>query len=292
MSEYPAVDIITIGYNSLPFLNDFFLGLSRLEYPSDQCTLFFVDNGSCDGSAEFVEKIHLNFKVEVVRNKKNYGFAKASNMILRRSLADFVGLLNPDTRTDKNWLAALVRTMCASEDVGMASSRRIPQEAPRYINPATQETSWCSGGHCLIRRRALEKVGYFDERFFMYGEDVDLSWRMWLGGYRCVYVPDSICEHHYGREESFKTRRVYYHVRNSILLRYRYGTFFEIRNAYLRWAREGMSLFVKKLRFKEAFPVLAALFGHIPHIGYFLLTRAPVKKKENFLVVKDKWIRL
>lgn len=292
MNEYPQVDIITVGYYSLVFLNDFFSCLGRMEYPRDRMKLFFVDNDSRDGSAEFTERFAPDFKVEVVKNSKNCGFAQANNMIFSRSSAEFIGLLNPDTRPDKEWLVALVRKIRSAADIGMVCSRRLPKEAPRYIDPQTQEASWCSGGHCLIRREALEKTGYFDEKFFMYGEDVDLSWRMWLEGYRCVYVPESLCEHHFGKEERYTTRRKYFHVRNSILLRYTYGTPAEIFRAYARWLRQGLSLGVKHSRWSDAFPVLAALIGHIPYILHFMNKRTPIWKKAGFQGIKRKWISL
>ena len=124
-------------------------------------------------------------------------------------------------------------------------------EAPRYIDPVTLETSWCSGGSCLIRKRALEGIGYFDEKFFLYGEDNDLSWRMWLTGWRCVYVPESICEHHFGKPEKYILRRRYFQIRSWILLRYIYSSPTNILRTYFWWLREGLSLALKNIALKR-----------------------------------------
>jgi len=288
----PNIDLITVNYNGLPFLEEFFQSLKSLDYPLDKLRVFFVDNGSCDDSLDFIRKVKVGFKLEIIENKKNHGFAKANNLIFPRCSAEYIALLNNDTRVDKEWLMALVNKMQSSLDIGIACSKRMPQEAPRYIDPETLETSWCSGGHCLIRRPALEKIGYFDERFFMYGEDVDLSWRMWLGGYRCVYVPESLCEHHFGKEEGYRLRRLYFHVRNSVLLRYAYGSFAEVKRAYWRWVREGLYLGFKKFSLKEAAVVFGAVMGHILYIPYFVRKRNLLILRQRSREIKDKWIQM
>lgn len=285
-NSLPQVDLITINYNGLAFLEDFFKSLNNLNYPEDKLRVFFVDNNSKDGSLDFVNQIKVNFDLQIIRNHKNYGFARANNMVFPRCQAEYISLLNNDTRVEKNWLIKLVEKMEVDSGIGIVCSKRIPTEAPRYIDPVTLETSWCSGGSSLIRKKALDEVGYFDEKFFMYGEDNDLSWRMWIQGWKCIYVPESLYEHHFGKPEKYRLRRLYFHVRNSILLRYTYGLLTDIRKAYVRWIREGLSLGFKKYHFKEAASVFAALIGHIPYIFHFVRRRYRLKGE------KSKWINL
>jgi GT2 family glycosyltransferase len=258
----------------------------------EKVRLYFVDNASTDASLEFVRSSKIKCSLTVIRNKRNLGFAKANNLVFPKCKAPFIALLNNDTRLHPDWLIRLVERMGLSSDIGIACSRRIPDESPRYIDPDTLEISWCSGGQSLIRRKALEQVGYFDEKFFMYGEDVDLSWRMWLGGYRLVYVPESICEHHFGKEEKYKTRRIYFHVRNSILLRYAYGSFADIKKAYWRWIKEGAYNILRKMRLGEGCAILLALPGHLPYVFYFLKKKKTLITRENFQSVKNIWISL
>jgi GT2 family glycosyltransferase len=175
------------------------------------------------------------------------------------------------------------------ERIGIAGSREVPNDPPRKIDD-NGDTSWCSGGHCLIRRSALKETGYLDEKFFIYGEDVDLCWRMWLAGYRCVRVAEAVCEHHGGRQEGYLTRRKYFHVRNSLLLRYAYGNRKEIGAQSERWFREALSLSLKKGEFRESWPVFCALAGHIPLIPYFLKKGAGLKQLGIFKKTKEQWI--
>lgn len=290
--DLPEIDLITVNYNGVSFLKDFFRSLNELNYPKDKLRVFFIDNNSKDGSVNFVKQTKVNFKLQIIRNNKNYGFAKANNMVFPHCQAEYIALLNNDTRVDRNWLIKLVEKMESEPSIGIADSRRIPTETPRYIDSVTQETSWCSGGSCLIRRSMLEKIGYFDEKFFMYGEDNDLSWRMWIARARCVYVPESICEHHFGKPEKYQIRRIYYHVRNSILLRYTYGSSISIRLVYIRYLKEGLSLAFKKHRFEEAIAVFGAIIGHIPYIFYFKRKKKVLSINSNFKKARDKWIRI
>lgn len=291
-NNLPQIDLITVNHNGLSFLEDFFKSLNGLNYPKDKLRVFFVDNASNDGSLDFVGGLKADFNLQVVKNRKNFGFAAANNMVFPSCRAKYIALLNNDTRVKEDWLVKLVEKAERDPAIGIAGSKRIPVEAPRYIDPVTLEASWCSGGGCLIRKDALEATGYFDEKFFMYGEDNDLSWRMWLCGWKCAYVPESIYEHHFGKPEKYSVRRNYFHVRNSILLRYIYGSFLDIWRIYIRWFKEGLSLGFKKYRFREAAPVFGALLGHIPYILHFERRKRGLILNRNFKEIKEKWIRI
>jgi GT2 family glycosyltransferase len=201
-------------------------------------------------------------------------------------MSDYIVLLNNDTRLHRDWLTELVRKMESCPDIGMACSKQMPADSPRYIDPVTLETSWCSGGSSIIRKKALEEVGYFEEKFFMYGEDNDLSWRMWLTGWRCVYVPESTYDHHFGKPENHTLKRLYYHVSGMILLTYIYGSKDKIWKAYIRWIRECLYLVLRKYQLKNAFAVFGALVGHIASIPYFVRRRYALNGRTS------KWINL
>jgi GT2 family glycosyltransferase len=174
--------------------------------------IVLVDNGSTDGSAEWVE---TNFPhVQLIRNAQNVGFAKGNNQAIRATDAEFVVTLNNDTRVESGWLAALVEAATSDPTVGMVASKMLFADRPDVINSAgialdpvgiawdrlggasdkpDQET-WvevfgpCAGA-ALYRRAMLDQVGLFDEGFFAYLEDVDLAWRARLAGWRCLYAP-------------------------------------------------------------------------------------------------------
>ena len=288
----PRVDIITVNYNGSGSLKGYFEGLKMLDYPKSKLRLFFVDNASQDGSAAFARSCDPGFVVEVIVNEQNLGFAAANNLALARCDAPFVALLNNDTKVEPDWLSRLTAKISSDPGIAVAGSRQVPQESSRKIDPVTQETSWCGGGHCLIRTEALARAGHFDERFFMYGEDIDLCWRMWLAGYSCVYVPDAVCRHHYDGAVPFLSRRMYYHVRNSILLRYAYGEQGEVKQEIARWAREGCARGLRHFRFRESFAIFAGVLGHYRQTGYFLKKGAELKKNARFARIRATWITL
>ena len=171
-----------------------------------------VDNGSTDGSVEWVET-HLP-QVRLIRNEHNVGFAVGNNQAIRSTRAEFIVTLNNDTRVAPGWLAALVEAAESDPTVGMVASKMLFAGRPDTINSAgialdPTGIAWdrlggtpddpgektpievfgpCAGA-ALYRRTMLDQIGLFDEDFFAYLEDVDLAWRARLAGWRCLYAP-------------------------------------------------------------------------------------------------------
>ncbi|HBA26230.1 MAG TPA: hypothetical protein DCY98_02360 [Nitrospinae bacterium] len=229
---FPQVDIIIVIYNSEQYLKGLLEGLNALSYPNDKYRVIFVDNSSQDASLNIIENFEKRFSYTIIRNNENYGFAKANNIGIKNSNAPFIALLNADTVPYKEWLSVLAIKMLHDEKIGICESKQVPLELDKYYDANTFETSWCSGGGCLIRKSALDGVGLFDENYFMYYEDVDLSWRMWLHGWKCIYVPDSVYTHFgSGREinkENISPLLQFYFTRNSLLITYIYGALFDV----------------------------------------------------------------
>src|SRR5262249_41448759 len=153
---------------------------------------------------------------------------------------------------------------------------------PKYYDSTTGETSWCSGACCLIRRSALEKVGLYDSKFFMYCEDVDLSWRFWGAGYKCVYAPRALLIHHKAPQDYRPGLDYFYGVRNGILMRLIYGTFQDIRDYYqdrLKEVRGGQSDAVLRSFLRKA------LLSHLRLLPHALVRRVTKPKG------KSPWIR-
>jgi len=290
-TDLPAVDIITVNFNGKDFLADYFRSLAGLRYPKEKIRLFFADNGSRDGSLDFVRGVKTDYRLEIVDGKRNLGFARANNLVFKRCTAEYIALLNNDTRVDPEWLSNLIQKIQSDPSIGIVSSRQIPQESSRYIDPVTNQTSWCSGGHCVIRKDVLEKTGFFDEKFFMYGEDVDLSWRIWLANFSCVYVPEAVCEHHH-RQGGYNHRRYFYHVRNSILLRYKYGTLREGIRCACAWFKEGLHRLLIRGRPGEAAAILKAAIAHLGLAAYFRRQHRIIAASPRYADVRKKWIAL
>lgn len=224
----PPVDVVVVAFNSARFLPGFLASVDALAYPHELLRLIVVDNASADGSSDIVGRSELakQLDVEMVLNGRNLGFASGVNQGLARSAADFVFVVNPDTLLSEEMIERLVGRMVADPTIGIAEARQSPREHPKAYDDETGETAWCSLAGAMLRRRAVDRVGMLDERFYLYCEDVDLSWRMWLGGFRCVYMPDAVFEH-FTEEldpQRDRSRQYYFGLRNGLFMRFIYGS--------------------------------------------------------------------
>lgn len=178
----------------------------------------------------------------------NVGFGRGHNANVARGSAPFVLLVNQDCVLEPGVLeAVLVRAYGDPPDVAAWELRQIPYEHPKAYDPVTLETVWVSGAAVLVRRSAFESVGGFDPRIFMYGEDVDLSWRLRAAGWRLLYQPKLAVIHRTYREAGeVKPLQVFGGVFASLCLRARFGG----------WARtlQGVVLLAGEIAARESFP--------------------------------------
>ncbi len=236
----PQIEVVTLSYNSARFIDEYFQAFTKIDYPKDKITLNVIDNNSEDSSYQlikehFAENASFPLKVKLYRSRKNLGFSGGNNFILkkllRESKANYFFLLNIDTKIDAGCFANLVETMRSDPFTGMVEAVQRPREHPKWYDPHTGETGWCSGGGVLIARKALEEVGLFDDRFFLYCEDVDLSWRMWLHGWKCKINPKASYSHFTEGLDKEKDRNIqrFYSVRNSFFMHYKYDSWAGIK---------------------------------------------------------------
>ena len=220
------IDIFVILHNSRKWIPNLLSGLRDITGP---IRVLFLDNASVDGTVDSLalEIPSLPFRSYVLRSIHNNGFARGVNLLAAQSTTEFIFLLNPDTRLEKKCLETLLARAQSDERIGICEARQSPREHPKAWDETTGETSWCSGAAALIRRKAFDEVQGFDEKlFFMYCEDVDFSWRLWLRGWKCVYVPTAVVQHFTQDLAPGKrrTRENYFSFRNSLFLYYRFGT--------------------------------------------------------------------
>jgi GT2 family glycosyltransferase len=220
----PLVDIVTVNFNSSAELPRYFAALEELDYPRLRWRLVMVDNASTDGSLPRLREYGARVPLEVIALDRNGGVTAGNNAGIRAGESEYVALLNPDTWVTPGWLKTLVRRLDSDPGIGLVEARQVPHPLQKYYDRSTGSTSWASTGGVLIRRAALEQVGLFDERFFMYEDDVDLCWRLWLGGWRCVYEPAGEYEHRPHDERAPSPFLRYHVVRNQAFMRYLYGS--------------------------------------------------------------------
>ena len=269
----PEVDVLVVLYNSAKFIRPLIDSLRRITIP---VTLYFLDNASSDDTAtQFAAELEtFSRRTYFLRSLKNNGFARGMNLLARQGTSDFIFMLNPDTELEEGCLERLVHRAHSDPAIAMCEARQQPREHPKVYDPQTGETTWCTGAAVLIRRRAFEDVGGFDERiFFMYCEDVDLSWKFWLRGWKCIYAPDAVVRHYTQDIIPGKRRTIenYFSFRNSLFLFYRFGSWHQKRILYdfllNRFVRGKYSL-RSKLLYTFAF------VDHIRYIPYLLRTRS------------------
>jgi GT2 family glycosyltransferase len=281
----PEIDVLVVLYNSANFIQPLVDSLRRITIP---VTFYFLDNASSDDTAQKLASVlpTLPHRTHFLRSLSNNGFARGMNLLAAQGTGEFMFMLNPDTELEEGCLERLRTRAKEDPTIGMCEARQQPREHPKTYDPQTGETTWCTGAAVLVRRKAFENVGGFDERiFFMYCEDVDLSWKLWLRGWKCIYVPDAIVRHYTQDIIAGKRRTVenYFSFRNSLFLFYRFGCWTEKRVLY----RFLLNRFVfGKYSFRSKVLYAFAFVDHIRYIPYLLRTRYLWCAKDH------RWVRL
>lgn len=231
-----TTSIIIVNYNGTAYIQPCLQSVLADLRPDDE--LIVVDNASTDGSAELVARTFP--QIRLICSEVNLGFAGGCNLGAACASGRYLAFLNPDTQVSSGWLAALIAPLEADRQVGLTTARILLLDDPERINTAgasvhytgltlcrgmhmhrdtlqrQEEVGAVSGAAFVIWRHLFVKLGGFDETFFTYMEDTDLSWRARLAGYRCVYVPDSIVYHDYVLR--FGPHKTFYQERNRYLM--------------------------------------------------------------------------
>lgn len=193
-------DIVMVTYNSEMWLRGCVQALAKLEYDLTQLHLIFADNGSSDGTLALLAGLSAEYPVfggfTVFSTGRNGGFGAGCNAGAAQGSAPYLLFLNVDTAIHPDALARLEEYIAsAGENTAAWELRQLPYEHGKHYDPVTLETAWCSGAAVVVLRSAFEAVGGFDAHIFMYGEDVDLSWRLRAAGAVLQYCPLAATEH-------------------------------------------------------------------------------------------------
>jgi len=209
------VAVVIVNWNGKEYLEPCLRAVLAQTYHKMEVVV--VDNGSTDGSAELV--VERFPQVRLIRSSTNLGFAAGCNLGVTASTSEYIATLNPDTRSEPEWLKSLVQGMETDRRIGMCASLMLRMDQPNVVDsagialdglgiawdrlggqPATEAAAAeavfgpCAGA-ALYRREMWDALGGFDEDFFMYLEDVDLAWRAQTHGWRCLYVPSARVYH-------------------------------------------------------------------------------------------------
>lgn len=233
------VSVIIPSFNGRGFLQPCLDSLMQQTKVNKEIIL--VDNGSRDGSADFVREHYP--EVRVIALPENTGFAKAVNQGIKQAESPFIAVLNNDAVADSNWLETLCSYLSENPDVGFCASKIVKLDNPCLIDSVghgikrsgcsfnmgnsvrdsgqynvRREVFGASAAGAVYRKTMLDDIGLFDENFFMYLEDLDLSFRAQLWGYKCAYVPEAVVRHVGAGTtgKQYHKDNVYYMARNSV----------------------------------------------------------------------------
>lgn len=236
----PRVLIVILVYNGADYIGDCLSSLAKITYPKNNFEILVIDNASTDNSVEFIKR---NFaEIKLIENEHNIGFAAGNNIGFKYAADngfDYVYLLNQDTVVDPDFLAGVVEVVRSDKRIAAVQSKLLLYHDKGKINSIgneihylgfgfagghqtadlelkSREITYPSGSACLFDVRKLREVGYFNPEFFMYHEDADLGWRIWLAGFTCMLAPKSVVYHKYEFSRSIK--KYYFMERNRYLV--------------------------------------------------------------------------
>ena len=227
------ISIVIVNYNVKHFLEQCLMAIEQARHGLN-IEIFVVDNASVDGSQGLVKKKFTH--VKLIENHKNLGFAKANNQALRLATGKYVLILNPDTLIQEDTILILKKFLDDHPEAGavgcklinpdgtfqIGSRRSIPTPwvaftrivglskiFPKsrffgkynltYLSPDEEhEINVLSGSMMMVRKNVLIKIGLFDEDYFMYGEDIDLCYRISKAGSKIFYTPQTKAIHYKG----------------------------------------------------------------------------------------------
>lgn len=272
-NDLPFVSIIIVNLNGKKWLEKCLKSVLESDYPQDKLEVILVDNGSTDGSVEFIKETWKD-SIKIIQNKENLGWSPANNQGMKVAKGEIIVCLSNDMEVDSRWLKEILNTMRSDSRVGIVQCNSIsmwdrktvdsgmnfldkygfaysyvPQERPRQV-------FFAEGMAFAIRNHVFKEIGGFDDYYFMEYDDMDLSWRARLAGYKVFFSPTSIV----------------YHARGGTVG----GTYFEknIRNI-VQYVRNHFVTLIKNYELKNILRVLPiVLTMQFIKILYFIKVRS------------------
>lgn len=307
------------------------LTLSEGSDPNLELEVFVVDNASVDGSVEMIREKFP--QAHLIANTDNVGFAKANNQALRIATGDIMLLLNPDTIVERDTFSKCVDFYTTHPDCGglavkmingegtylKESKRGFPTPATSFYkisgliklfphskrfaayymghlsDDETNPVDILPGAYLMISRQAMEKVGLLDESYFMYGEDIDFSWRIKLAGYQNYYFPDTRIIHYKGectKHGSMNYVYTFYNAMSIFVERYFSGNNAKIFNMMLHlaiWGRASLA-WIKRVAQAIALPIIDFAVSYVGFLAIKQVWAAQWASNVNYYPPEYTWL--
>lgn len=224
----PRITAVVVTFQGSPYVSGCLASLLSAVANPASMRVMVVDNASSDGTVAILRREFPD--IDVLRSDTNVGYGAACNRAVAESNSDYVAVVNQDVVSKPGWIDRLVEVLEHSPQLALATPKILVKDDPGRINacgnaPHYTGITACrgynrphaafdriehilavSGAAFVVRRSAFESVGGFDASFFLYFEDTDLSLRLRLAGYGCVYVPEAIVLHEF--EPTFSARKI------------------------------------------------------------------------------------
>jgi len=246
LSPRPRISVLVVNHNGMAYLADCLRSLQQ-QTCRHELEIIVIDNASTDGSVQMLERYHPD--IRLLKLAGNQGFAGGNNAGLKIAQGDYIAFLNNDAVADARWLEFMIEAIERDRRLGGVASKILFRSRPRMINSAgielyrdgrggdrglgeadnarfeeAAEVFGPCGAGMLLRRQLIEEVGSFDERFFLYYEDLDLAWRARLRGWRFTYEPRAVAYHVHGGTSGLGSPFFLFHVeRNRVLTNVKNG---------------------------------------------------------------------
>ncbi|MBK0417673.1 glycosyltransferase [Leucobacter sp. CSA1] len=243
--QAPVVSVILVNFRGADDTIGAIRHLGQLDWPAERLEIVVVENASGDDSAERIRAAAPH--VKLIESRKNLGFAGGCNLGAKKSSGDIVAFLNNDAKPDRGWVREAVARFESSPRIGAVASRVLDWDGnnvdfigsgltwfgmgykPHAGLPIPDKPDlphdvlFGTGSAMFVRRDVYEELGGFDERYFMFFEDVDLGWRLNLKGYRFAYEPASLAfhKHHASMDKLGAYKETYLIERNALYTLYK-----------------------------------------------------------------------
>jgi GT2 family glycosyltransferase len=234
------VSIIIVTYNNKNHIKSCISSIETNKYPHE---IIVVDSASSDGTPDLVKETFPN--VKILRCKENLGYGSCNNLGVKNSNGSYIAILNPDTIVKESWLKELIKPLsaelrvittpkilvyngsaintcgCICHFTGLTFTRGLGAEPNSFLQQ--EEVSGFSGCCFALKKCDYLSLGGFDENFFLYNEDSDLSWKAHLNGFMILFIPTSVIMHDY--RLNVQPEKLYYLERGRYLILRKYTKF-------------------------------------------------------------------